>query len=284
MSKNKIIFLLLLLFVLMPLFSLGKTESEEERPSLRIVSLAPNITEIVCELGAEENLVGRTEFCTYPENVKNIQSIGTMWEPDIEMIISLRPDVVIASSIVNPEIVERLNGYGIRTYQFLEEYNGIEGAFNLIINTGRVIGKEKEAYDFVNIQKTRLSELKAKLGNIERKTAVILISWGDFGDYGATGDTFLGEVLQAAGGINIANQAKYWSVSKELLLSRDPEYVFLADDNPCDFINSLPYSHLSACKNSKVFYIDSDSAQRQGIRTVYTVERLASLMYPEIFR
>ena len=123
-----------------------------------------------------------------------------------------------------------------------------------------------------------------------RRSAVFIIGYGDWGDYAATGDTFLDGVIEAAGGVNAAKSGIAWSISKELLLEKDPDVILLSGNQGTDpqteiatFTSLEPYSRLSACKNGKVYVIDGDAAQRQGVRTIDTVEEIARLLYPGLF-
>lgn len=288
---KKILVITLILLTFLSAFAKGAKEVKVDNTSdLRIVSLAPNVTEIVCALGLEDNLVGRTDYCNYPKSVSSVQSIGTLYDPNIELICALQPDVVIASSIVDPSVIEKLENAGIKAYQFLEEYNGIEGAYNLIREVSKVVAKPVTGEKLIAESRKTIEDVMAKTSSLEtRKSCVLLISWGDWGDFAATGDTYLHEVLLAAGAENIAKDAMYWSISKELLLSEDPDVVLMTSDSnwtmlPLDeaFMTSAPYNTLSASQNAQVFILDSDSVQRQGIRTADAVVMIAKALYPEI--
>ena len=279
---KKIIVSLIVAVILLPVIAGGSREiiPNLKKDELRIVSLSPNITEIICSLGCIENLVGRTDYCDSPAELSKVQSIGSIDNPNLELIISLKPDVVIASSITDPSILEKINSAGISTYRFFEEYNGLEGAFNLIIETGDAIGKHEQAAEIVEMQKIQLEEIKSKTNTvIDKKKCVYLVSWGEFGDFAATGDSFINDILVCAGGINIASSARFWSISKELLLSEDPQLIFIAENSSSDFKNISPYSHLTGI----VHEVDPNIFERQGINSVSCVEKVAKILYPELF-
>ncbi|MBO6048218.1 MAG: ABC transporter substrate-binding protein, partial [Spirochaetales bacterium] len=129
---KKILTLFLVFICIVPLFAQGGAEVSVRKTSdLRIVSLAPNVTEMIYALGSGDNLVGRTDYCNYPEEAQKVQSIGTLWDPNMETILALDADVAIASSIVDPSFIESLNKAGIKAYQFYEE-NSYEGTYTLI--------------------------------------------------------------------------------------------------------------------------------------------------------
>ena len=289
--KKTLVILLIALFAV-PLFAQAVTEVRSGSDDLRIISLAPNVTEIIYALGAGDQLVGRTDYCNYPEEALAVTSVGTLWDPNLEAILALNADVAIASSIVDPSFIESLQKAGVTAYQFYEE-ESLEGTFALILNVAITIGREDKGLEIVDSLKNRINAVKDKTSGIpedQRKSAVYIISYGDWGDYAATGETYLNDVIEAAGGINAAKDGAYWSISKELLLSQDPDVVLLGAYSYTDpayeiatFSSLEPYSQLTASKTGKVFTINGDAAERQGIRTADTVEEIAAILYPELF-
>jgi iron complex transport system substrate-binding protein len=115
---------------------------ERERPSLRIVSTAPNVTEIVCALGLRENLVGRTQFCTWPPEIADVRSIGALIDMSDELLIGLKPDIVLVSG-KSRSIVERLEARRIR-YESIPDVT-LEDVFEAIRRMGRIVGRPKTA-------------------------------------------------------------------------------------------------------------------------------------------
>lgn len=282
---KKLLVIIIILMLCSSVFAQPAVEKNLVKKDLRIVSLAPNVTEILCALGCEDNLVGRTDYCDYPETVLSVQSIGTLYDPNLEAILALEPDVAIASSIVDPSFIANLATAGVETYQFLEEYNGLEGTYSLIRKVGEAVGKKAEAEALAESVKTKIESVKALTANVEKKSCVYIISWGDWGDFAATGDTYMNELINAAGAINAVASASNWSISRELLLSENPDYIILplyaySDSAQAEnFKNTEPYSKLSGT----VISIDGNAAERQGVRSADTVEAIAKALYPELF-
>ena len=284
--KRIITILLAVLCLMAPVFAQAQLEASSTNDEIRIVSLAPNVTEIIYALGAGDELVGRTDYCNYPEQALDVASIGTLWEPNLELVVSLEPTIAIASSIVDPSFIESLNKAGIKAVQILKE-ESLGGTFELIQEVGDAIGKTSEAKELVAGMKDRIdavTEITSKIPEDQKKSAVYIISWGEWGDYAATG------VLEAAGAVNAAKDAAYWSISKELLISQDPDVVLLPrysySDSEADilaFTTTEPYSKLGASVLSHVYAINGDAAERQGVRTADTIEEIAKLLYPELF-
>lgn len=289
---KKTLFVILVLACLLPLCAQAVTEVSQSSDELRIVSLGPNVTEIIYALGAGDQLVGRTDYCNYPEAALAVTSIGTLWEPNLEAILALNADVAIASSIVDPSFIESLGKAGITAYQFYEE-ESLEGTFKLIQEVADAIGKTAEGQAIVESMKARIEAVQAKTAAIpedQRKSTVYIISYGDWGDYAATGETYLNDVIEAAGGINAAKDGVYWSISKELLLSQDPDVILMGSHPYTDIASEIsafaglaPYSELTASKEGRIYMIDGDAADRQGVRTADTVEEIARILYPELF-
>ncbi|MBO4279324.1 MAG: ABC transporter substrate-binding protein [Spirochaetales bacterium] len=289
---KKALAFILVLACLAALSAQAVTEVSQPSEELRIVSLGPNVTEIIYALGAGDNLVGRTDYCNYPDQALSVTSIGTLWEPNLEAILALNADVAIASSIVDPSFIESLGKAGITAYQFYEE-ESLEGTFKLVQEVADAIGKTAEGEAIVASMKARIEAVQAKVAAIpegQRKSTMYIISYGDWGDYAATGETYLNDVIEAAGAVNAAKDGMYWSISKELLLSQDPDTILLGaysyTDTAAtiaDFSSLAPYSELTASKTGNVFTINGDAAERQGVRTADTVEEIARLLYPELF-
>ena len=290
--KRILTVLVAVLCLVAPVFAQPQIEASSTNEEIRIVSLAPNVTEIIYALGAGDELVGRTDYCNYPEQTLDVASIGTLWEPNLELVVSLEPTIAIASSIVDPSFIESLNNAGIKAVQILKE-ESIDGTFELIQEVGDAIGRASEAQQVVSDMKDRINavtEVTSKIPADQKKSAVYIISWGDWGDFAATGDTYLEGVLEAAGAVNAAKDATSWSISKELLISQDHDVVLLPrysySDSEADilaFTTTEPYSKLGASLLSQVYAINGDAAERQGVRTADTIEEIAKLLYPELF-
>lgn len=289
---KKTLAFILVLACLGVLFAQAVTEVSQPSDELRIVSLGPNVTEIIYALGAGDNLVGRTDYCNYPDQALSVTSIGTLWEPNLEAILALDADVAIASSIVDPAFIQSLADAGITAYQFYEE-ESLEGTYKLIQEVADAIGKTEEGQAIVASMKARIEAVQAKVAAIpadQRKSTMYIISYGDWGDYAATGETYLDDVIEVAGAVNAAKSGMYWSISKELLLSEDPDTILLdaysytdVAATIADFSSLAPYSELTASKTGNVYTINGDAAERQGVRTADTVEEIAKLLYPELF-
>ena len=134
--------------------SLGR-EIEISAEPQRVISLVPNITEIIFSLGRGDRLVGRTEYCDYPEQVSGVTSVGDLFKPNFEEILALQPDLLIASTNLSPDSLAKLEELQIRTLIIAEE-NSFDGVYEAIEQIAKILRVEEEG-------ETIISEMKAKI-------------------------------------------------------------------------------------------------------------------------
>lgn len=283
MFRKIIVSALILSVFLFAVTANGIQEQPSKDSGLRIVSLGPNTTEIISALGAEDMLVGRTDQCNRPSSVLSLPSIGGAWNISVEKILSLNPTLVLAPYELDGQVTVLLENAGIKVRgKYFENTTG--GIFDLITFIGEETGKEKEAAELNRNIGSSLQAVSKSVEGFSRPTVYLVISYGSF-DSTATGETFLNELIDIAGGINIAAASRGWQYSKELLISEDPEYIILipTTDNPEkeieDFSNTPPYNNLSAVKNGKVFFVEADSISRQGPRIVEAAEAIKKIIH-----
>ncbi|MBN1776410.1 MAG: ABC transporter substrate-binding protein [Clostridiales bacterium] len=259
--------------------SYGNTAVIESEP-MRIVSCAPNVTELLFELGAGEKVVGRTDYCNYPDEVFSIDSVGSIDIPSIESIIALEPDLVIASSIFTESSYDALVGLGLPVVVWHEEYD-IDGVQNMIRAVGEILDRNAEAEVLIEKMDKRIEKAVENIEGQERPSVYYAVSFGEYGDYTAGGDTFVHRLIETAGGDNIAADISGWSFSLEKLIEADPDIILVNQYMLEDFIATEPYSGLSAVQNGRVFGVDSDLLERQGYRNAEGIALLVSLFYPQ---
>lgn len=263
---------------------------------LRIVSLAPSITEILFALNLSDRVIGVTMFCDYPPIVNEMKEkgrltvIGGYWDPDAEKIIGLRPDLVIGYASVSPhvDLAERLKALNI-TVILLYPHN-LHEVFNNIILVGKATGKLIEAQKLVQRLEARVNAIVEKIKTLP-KVKVYYEIW--FDPIWTTGPgTFIDELISLAGGINVFGDAKSMGVivSYEDVVNRNPDVIVLPDTYMKEFsiskeqvISRPGWSAINAVKNDKIYFIDEDIVVRPGPRLVDGLEVLARLIHPEAF-
>ena len=250
----------------------------------RVISLAPSVTETIFAIGAGEKVVGRTDYCTYPAEVESIPSVGTILEPDVEAILALEPDLIIAQSIFLEETLEQFNQAGIPVLS-IQDPNNLEELYAGISTIGQATAHVKEAQAVLTNMQTKISEVHKAIEGVEPKSVYYAVSFGEYGDFTATGDTFIHEVLTQAGATNAAEEGVNWAFDREQLIAKDPDVVIVADenDNVNAFSSDPAYSVLKAVENGQVIAVDKNLLEIPGPRIGDAVETIAKILYPDKF-
>lgn len=256
-----------------------------EREPQKIISLAPSITELIYALGKGDKLVGRTDYCDYPEEVKKAPSIGSLTDPNIEKIVELQPDLVVASTHFKEDVAKKLEDLGIKVVVLYNAEN-FDGAYDTITTFGQIINAQDKAGELVSGMKEKIEGIKEKVKGAETPKVYYVVGFGKDGDYTATGETFIAQMIEMAGGENIAKDATGWTYSLEKIIENDPEYIIISKNYGMkeQFIGTEGYKELSAVKNNKVIEIDNNILDRQGPRLAEGIETLAKILHPDLFK
>jgi len=262
--------------------SYGRTVTIKKEPQ-RIISAGPNITEIIYALGLGEKLVGRTDYCDYPEEVKNVQSIGPIDPPNIEKIVELKPDLVLVSAHFKLEVAQQLEELGIAVVGFYSD-ESFEGGYDTIRNVGHVLNRENEAESIISSMKQKVEEITAKVKGLDRPLVYYVSDYYN-GAYTAGGDTFIGQLIEMAGGENAAGDVKGWVYSLEKLVEKNPDIMVCSKfwGYKEGIEQTEVYKDLDAVKNGRLFEIDDNMIIRQGPRLADGLEALARIIHPEAF-
>lgn len=242
----------------------------------RIVSVSHSVTEIIFALGAGDLLVGRTDFCTYPPEALKIPSIGGITNMNIEQILSLQPDLVLSSSMVQQKNVQQLEKMGVPFVSIIEKQQ-FDGLFDNIEKIGRLISREDAADSLNNLLHKQLNQTLDSLGTPRTpKTAYYVVGFGAGGNYTAGGNTFISDIITLAGGKNIAADVDGWSYSLEKLMQQDPEFVIIRTEDSAAFCRTQPYNRLTAVKKGRLIAIESGKMDIQGPRNIEAIRLLAT--------
>lgn len=255
----------------------------------RIVSLNPNITETLWAIGAGGKLVGRTDYCNYQAEASAAESVGDLYNINIEKVVSLAPDVVLLSSLISLDTITALRNLGVNVI-ILNMQESLEGTYDMIEDVGAIVNCPEQAAAVVADMKARIASVEAKVAGAEPVSVYYCAGYGDYGDFTATGDTFIQGVLTIAGGNNIASDGVYWSYSREQLVAKDPQVILFPeysydnfDNDTAYFRSTVPYSYLTAVRENRMYRINGDIMDRQGPRTADAIEQVAALLHPELF-
>jgi len=251
----------------------------------RIISLAPNVTETIYLLGANDRLIGVTSQCDWPADTANKPKIGDLLNPNYELILASRPDLIIASTAGNDRAaVLKLSDLGLPV--FVTAPRSSEKIIETVQSMGAIVDCTERAGQLVSEMKMRLTEVQQRLAGLPPVRA-LFITW--FDPLLAPGrDTFETDVLRQAGVQSISGgiEGFYPRYSLEQIIAQDPEVILTvahkAKPLP-DLTRLAGWRHLSAVRNGRV-YILSEVFQHPSPRYVEAVEELAHKLHPERYR
>lgn len=261
----------------------GATLTIKEEPKT-IISLAPELTETIYALNAGDKMIGRSTYCDYPEAVKALPEMGSLFELNIEAIVAKAPDLVVLSSMASEDLVKSLTDQGLNV--FLADYDAsFEATYDYIALMGMVLNRNTEARTVVADMKTRIEAVQAKVANLEKPSVYYVVGAGEYGDSAATGDTFIGQMLEISGGTNAAADGKNWQYSIEKLVEKNPDILLCTSlYGMKDQLLALEgYKTLSAVTEGRLYEVDENLFSRQGPRVAEGVEVLAKIFHPEAF-
>src|SRR3989338_616547 len=267
---------------------LGRKVTLEKNPE-RIVSLAPNVTEILFALGLGDKIVGVTNFCNFPEEAKSKEKVGMLLNPSLEKIISLKPDLIIWNTEgENKQTFLKLSELGLKI--FIISPQRIETIFDSIINIGNICGKNKNAEELVAGMKKKLNFLKKQLNGVKKTKVLFLLDLKPL--ISVSKNSFHGELIEFAKGENIDNSSpdRYPKISMEEIVNKEPEVIIVSNHREDfkklfnGFKNNPAVKATPAYRNNRIFEIESDLADRLSPRIVDGLDKLARIIHPEAWK
>ena len=268
----------------------------------RIISLAPSCTEILFAIDAGDKVVAVTDYCNYPYDFAawvaagNMTSVGGFQDPNVEVIASLNPDLILATGGIQAEIVESLRDLGYKV--LVLDPTNIDGVLQNIELVGNATGKRAEATALVNDITSRIDAVANKVAGVESKPKVYYEVWfsaQSIWSVGAKG--FETELIAKAGGVNIFenDSLDHFQTDSEVIISKNPDIILLpvgmetlGVETPFwvsfDTVKARPaWDSISAVQNDKLYQIDGDAIQRAGPRMADMIETLAEIFHSELF-
>jgi iron complex transport system substrate-binding protein len=216
-------FLIALSALCLLLVGVPPTQAENRVPK-RIISLGPTITEKIYLLGAQGRLVGVTTYCRRPPEAQTKERIGNVTQVNIEKVIALRPDLVLATSLTDAKTIVRLRDLGIQVISFKEprSFGEINGQ---LLTLGKITGKERDAQAIVNSAERKVDGLRKRTMRLKKQRVFVQIGTNPL--FTVTKDSFLNDFIEFAGGINAAADAPRGFYSKEQVLKSDPDVILI---------------------------------------------------------
>lgn len=297
LNKTSILFVIVIAFILS---SCTKESNKEEsgftivddigvelnlnKKPLKVVSMAPNVTEAIYAIGADSMLVGVTTFCTYPPDAVSKTKVGDYLNPDYEVITSLQPDLVFLNveNKSNPTY-QALENLGMNVY--VVNIDNFDGVINMINKFGVIMNKEERASQISDSLKGVRSGFTNGIKDDYKPGAFIIIASNPL--MTASGKTFINDIIEMSGLRNIYEHEsmEYPNISFEDVIKKDPEYIILPSDttdtksinaNLEEIKSSL--STTKAVKENKIIVVDANTLFRPGPRLLDGVHLLRSKM------
>jgi iron complex transport system substrate-binding protein len=252
----------------------------------RVVSMAPNVTEILFALGAEDRLVAVTQSCDYPPEARLKTQLKGM-TPSIEQILALKPDLVlIPQDFVQPDLMQQLDR--LKLPAFVLHASTLEDVLQQIQIVARMLERGQAGDALVASIRQRMMAVKERLHSSTRPRILYVLNTDPLQSVGP--GSFVHQLIDLAGGVNIASEASsaYPRLSLEDVIARDPEcIVFPVGDEegiPADEQQQWRrWSRLSAVKHDRLVSVPSVLIDRPGPRLIEGLEQLAKAIHPEAF-
>ena len=276
----------------------------------RIVSLSPSNTEILFAVGAGENVVGVTDYCNYPAELEarietdEIARVGGYWDPSVETIVSLKPDLVLVSTSqctvktnncktncsrrceLTTKVSNRLESLGVNVLTLFP--HSIDDVLGNILLVGNATGNSAEATDFVETLKQRINMVVTKSKAVPHKPKVYFEVWNN--PYITVNSrTWIGNLIRLAGGTNVFGETvSEWPIIRsEDVIQQNPDImVFPVIPGVARFWESFEavknrpgWNKISAVMTGSLYEVSRDCISRPGPRLVESLELLAEMIH-----
>lgn len=243
----------------------------------RIVSISPAITEVMFLVGAQDKLVGVSDFCNYPPETEKITKIGGMHNINFEQLLSLHPDVVLIGSMISQKDVDAIEKMGIPVICIVEE-SSLEGMAEMMEVVGKITQCEGKGNAEAAKWRERIAELRGNAPNpADRKCVYYVVGFGDGGDFTAPKNTHIQEIIELAGGRNAGDSLTGWNISREYLFKVNPDIIVVRKEDRDAFVSRHPYTQLDAVKNGKVYPIESGWIDVVSLRNMQAVDYIREI-------
>lgn len=261
-------------------------------PATSVVSLSPSNTELLYAVGAGDIIVGRDSFSDYPAEVSDLPDIGGGYsEYNLEMLVELAPDLVLAAEINTAELVQSIEDLGIPVF-YISNPVVLDDLYATIENVGVLTGNEENAQQLIEQSKQRVETVVDAILQVENTPVVFyeLDATDPTKPYTPGPDTFYSTLISMAGGRNLGDAltASWAQISLEELVLQDPDLILLGDAmwgiTPESVGEREGWSTLTAVQQGNVLPFDDNLLARPGPRLIDGLEALAQVIHPEAFK
>ncbi len=259
-------------------------------PPRRIISLTPDVTEILFALGLDKEIVGVTRYCDHPAAARGKKKIGGIIDPSLELIHSLSPDLIIAFRGNPLRTIARLRDLGLPVF-VLDIGKDLESLFPMIAKIGRITGREAEAVRLSSDLRSRMDAVRQALRGVVREPRVFLAVHGT-GLWTCGRDSYLDALISSCRAVNVAREVSesWFHYSLERLVRDDPDIILVMAASRKEFeaaraglLKDARLRDIKAVRNNAIRFLDENTAARFGPRLADALEEAARNIHPEIF-
>lgn len=255
----------------------------------RIVAIAPSTAEMICDLGACESIVGVSKFCVHPPELRTRTQVGGLYDPDLEGIIALRPDLLVTRG--KHDSLERL-AEQLKISIYHDETDSLGGIERTVRELGALLDRREQAEAVVGDFRGRLSEIRERTASGKKARVMLTVSRNPerlSNILTAGRGTFLDEMIELAGGENVFGDLdmRYPEVSVEAIIARQPDCIIeLMPDVDVDARHKQlreQWSQLSmipAVKNNRIHFVSDDNALIPSPRYADFIEKVSHILHP----
>lgn len=294
--QKTLIVILLAALLFTPAARAANQQAAPPTPQVRrIISLVPAVTEMLYEIGAGGRVVAVSSYDTYPPEVKQLPNVGALLDPNVERILSLKPDLVIVYGS-QVDLKQQLARAGIAVFDY--RHAGLADVTGTIRSLGERTGDAARANAVADKIEQGLRDIRTKVGGRPRPRTLLVFGRERLalrGLYTSGGIGFLDDMLTAAGGTNVFADVKVQSVqaSTEQILAKRPEVIlevrgansaFPTGDRDSERSVWNVLASVPAVRNGRVLFVFDDRIVIPGPRVVGGTEAMARALHPEAYR
>ena len=256
-------------------------------PVEKIISLGPVITKMIYMLGGEAQLIANTTYCVEPSAAMHKEKIGTVMQINIERIISLEPDMVIASSLTRQKQLDILRRHGVRAIRLSNPKNFSE-ICDVAARLGEMVGKTKKSGEIISAAQKKVEAIRQAVIGLKKRSVFIQIGLKPL--HTTTKETFINEYISYSGGINIAENETSGIYSREKVLGQNPDVILIATmgsskkGGEMEKTRWMRFSSLKASANHEIHVLDPEIVC-SPTPAIFArgLKEIAALIHPEAF-
>ncbi|WP_409295082.1 ABC transporter substrate-binding protein [Peribacillus sp. SCS-26] len=278
-------------------FPITVTDDEGEKVTIekepqKIVSLTPSTTEIAFSLGLGDKIAGVSDYDNYPKETAEKEKVGSQ-EINVEKVLSLQPDLALLDDYHyknHKDVIQKFKDAGITVLIINSSKNTFDQVYDSIKLMGKATGTPEKADTVIQDMKKRIADVKEKAKTVKDKKRVWVEVSPQPEIYTTGKDTFMQEMLDAIGAVNVAESQTGWvKVNEEEAVKYNPDviittYGYYVKNPDQQVLNRKGWAEVPAVKNKQVFDVNSDTVTRPGPRLAEGVELLGKAIYPDIFK